>query len=373
MVDVSDCTGRVLAEDITASYDIPERDISHVDGFAVRVQDIRDVPMKLKVSEGVVREGTAVFVRTGEPVPEHADAVIPVEAVRVEENHVIIYYRPSKGSEIIPRGVDFRAGEVVLRAGHELRPQDVKLLIDLGYDKVRVYRKPKVLVVPTGSEFVEGLRRESSSAFIKGVVSAYGADCHVSEVLPDDPAVIADAVVDGLRVYDVVATIGGASIGQKDYSWRAVKSVGIDGPYFRGIKVVPGRVTSLAIVKRKPVVLLPGFIESAFTALVYVLLPLIRRLSGVPDIVAYRSIATAVVDEDLDLGTFGRKYKSFLKVRFVKLVRRDGLYIAEVIKTVSFMLSPLVKTSGYIEVPPGATGVCAGSSVTVYGVKGVFS
>ncbi|MCD6084032.1 MAG: molybdopterin molybdotransferase MoeA [Desulfurococcales archaeon] len=373
VVDVSDCTGRVLAEDITASYDIPERDISHVDGFAVRVQDIRDVPMKLKVGEGVVREGTAVFVRTGEPVPEHADAVIPVEAVRVEENHVIIYYRPSKGSEIIPRGVDFRAGEVVLRAGHELRPQDVKLLIDLGYDKVRVYRKPKVLVVPTGSEFVEGLRRESSSAFIKGVVSAYGADCHVSEVLPDDPAVIADAVVDGLRVYDVVATIGGASIGQKDYSWRAVKSVGIDGPYFRGIKVVPGRVTSLAIVKRKPVVLLPGFIESAFTALVYVLLPLIRRLSGVPDIVAYRSIATAVVDEDVDLGTFGRKYKSFLKVRFVKLVRRDGLYTAEVTKTVSFMLSPLVKTSGYIEVPPGATGVCAGSSVTVYGVKGVFS
>ena len=197
--------------------------------------------------------------------------------------------------------------------------------------------------------------------------------CRRPRIVSSRKAFIADAVVDGLRVYDVVATIGGASIGQKDYSWRAVKSVGIDGPYFRGIKVVPGRVTSLAIVKRKPVVLLPGFIESAFTALVYVLLPLIRRLSGVPDIVAYRSIATAVVDEDLDLGTFGRKYKSFLKVRFVKLVRRDGLYTAEVIKTVSFMLSPLVKTSGYIEVPPGATGVCAGSSVTVYGVRGVFS
>lgn len=372
VVDVRESPGRILAEDVVVREDIPSRDISHVDGFAIRVEDVREVPAKLRITEGAVREGTAVFVRTGEPVPDGANAVIPVEATRVEGDYVTIFYRPREGFEIIPRGVDFRAGEVVLKAGQELRPQDAKLLIELGYERVKVFRKPKVLIVPTGSEFVEGLARESSSTFIKGVVSAYGADCYVHEVLPDDPGRIAEVLREGLARYDLVATIGGASIGQRDYSWRAVRSLGIDGPYFRGIKAVPGRVTSLAIVSGKPVVLIPGFIESAFTALVYVLLPAIRRLSGASDTTAHKPLCTAVITEDVDLGVFGRKYKSFLKVRFVNLTDGSELPAAEVIKTVSFMLSPLVRSSGFIEVPPGVTELRAGDKVVVYGVRRVF-
>ncbi len=373
VVNVRDCAGRILADDINASKDVPEHNISHVDGFAVRVEDIRDIPAKLRITYEAVKNGTAVFVRTGEPVPDGANAVIPIEATRVEGKYVVIFFKPSSGSEVIPRGVDFRAGELVLKKGHELRPQDAKLLIDLGYERVKVFRKPRILIIPTGSEFAEGLVRESSSAFIEGVVSAYNADCYVHEVLPDDPTVIANAVREGLSKYDAVATVGGASIGQKDYSWKAVKSIGIDGPYFRGIKAVPGRVTSLAVVRGKPVVLLPGFVESAFTALVYVLLPLIRRLSGASDFTAHKPIATAVVNEDVDLGAYGRKYKSFLKVRFVNLIREGEVPTAEIIKTVSFMLSPLVRASGFIEVPPGATGVRAGSKVTIYGIRRVFS
>jgi len=372
VVDVRECLGRILAESITIKEDVPSHDISHVDGFAIRVEDVRDVPAKLRIAEGAVREGTAVFVRTGEPVPDGANAVVPIEATRIEGDYVTIFYRPQKGSEIIPQGVDFRAGEVVLRAGQELRPQDVKLLIELGYERVEVFRRPKVLIVPTGSEFVEGLARESSSIFVKGVASAYGAECYIHEVLPDDPGRIAEVLKEGLARYDLVATIGGASIGQRDYSWKAVKSLGIDGPYFRGIKAVPGRVTSLAIVSGKPVILIPGFIESAFTALVYVLLPAIRRLSGASDTTAHKPLCTAVITEEVDLGAFGRKYRSFLKVKFVNLTSGGELPAAEVIKTVSFMLSPLVKSSGFIEVPPGVNELRAGSRVVVYGVRGVF-
>jgi molybdenum cofactor synthesis domain-containing protein len=371
-ISVYDSIGRSLAQDIVIKEDIPIRDISHVDGFAVRTEDIRETPTRLKIFDGeYVPEGKAVFVRTGFPVPEGADAVIPIESTTVEGDTVLIHYKPRKGHEIIPKGVDFKGGEKIFSRGHELRSQDVKLLVDLGFDTVKVYRKPKVAVYPTGDEFLEGSLRESTSYFIKEILKFYGADPVRYNPLPDDPDYVADALSNATLEYDVIVTIGGSSVGKKDQVLKGLRKIGISEPYFRGIKAQPGRVTSLATVNGKPIVMLPGFIQSTFVGMIYVLLPIIRKMLDT-DMIPYKPLFRGIVKEDVKVGG---KYKPFLRVRFV--IRDDKVNESipriKILETISSMLSPIVKSSGFIEVPPGQAVIKAGSEVTVYGIRGVFN
>ena len=360
--------GRVVAVDVRVNEDVPPRELSHVDGFAVRVEDIGRVPARLRLSKGSsLGAGEAVPVRTGWPVPSGSNAVIPVESVRIDGGFVKVFYKPPRMYEVIPKGIDFRRGEVVVSRGAELMAQDVMVIASLGYEAVDVVRRPVVTVIPTGTEYVEGGGREFTSYLVCSVLRAYGALCRREQPVPDDVGLIARAVDEALRASDAVATLGGASIGNTDFTWRAVTSLR-PAKYFRGVKMQPGKVTSAAIVKGKPVVLLPGLPESAFAGLTYVLLPVVRRLLGLPMDPKIR-LGYGVIGRD---SYVGGKYLPFMRTRFVKGVGEgdEGMPVVEVIESISYMVSPMLRSLGFIEIPPHAGLLRRGEVVALYGIRG---
>ncbi len=364
-VSIRDAYGYVAAEDILSPIDFPPKDISHVEGFAVRLSSLHTLPAKLKLrmSGERVEAGEAVFVRTGEPLPIGAEAVVPVEHVLVEDDHIIVKRRPAPYSEIIGRGSDYRRGEAIVARGERIRHYHIKTLLEAGFSEVPVYRRPRVTVMPTGDEYALGERIESLGPTVCSILSHLGYPCFLHSPLPDDPGEIADALRGALVKSDAVAMIGGSSIGIKDHSWRAAVSIEESMPLFRGLRTQPGKVTSMLSISSKPVVLLPGFVQSNFVALSLALLPTLAVLEGASSIHAHRPCCKAVLDNSL---RFNPRYLSYHRIRFVSLSWDDSGYRARVMEATSYMVSPISRAEGFLLIPPGKPSLMAGESVTVH-------
>ncbi|MGH2522087.1 MAG: molybdopterin molybdotransferase MoeA, partial [Anaerolineales bacterium] len=175
-IPITQAAGRVLAEDIAATQDLPPFTNSSMDGYAVRWREVAgasaEQPLALRVSGDIpagagvpapLIEGTAMRIMTGAPIPEGADAVVPVEDTDDEGSRtggpapdvVRIFKAAKAGANLRPIGQDMRAGEVVLRAGTSLRPAAVGVLAALGYTHVSVYCQPLIAIFSTGNELCE--------------------------------------------------------------------------------------------------------------------------------------------------------------------------------------------------------------------------
>lgn len=377
-VDVRKSHGMVLAEDVYSPIDRPWTNLSHVDGFAVRVEDVRSAssvnPVKLKVVEGVdsrnahnyrIGRGEAVYVETGYPIPEGADAVIPVESVRVEEGYVYVYANVGKGYNVTPRGGDVSRGEIIARRGTVVTPALQKLLIDLGIPSVKVYRKPVIMVYGVGDELVEDvvppsttMIPNSSAYMVKGVLEYYGGVVEKTSILPDNPGVIAETISQDLEEADIVVTIGGVSMGPKDYTWTTlVEKLGATS-YFRGLRVQPGRATSGLRVRDKVIVNLPGLPQSTLTGLVFILIPLVNYLRGIG---AYIKLPyTKAKNKET---TRIEKYPGFQRVRYVELSNGYAKILSDID---SYYVKPIALADGFTIIPPGKTLVKEGEEVKVY-------
>ncbi|MCZ6788894.1 MAG: molybdopterin molybdotransferase MoeA, partial [Chloroflexi bacterium] len=194
--------GQVLAEEVIAPFDLPPADNSAMDGYAVRYEDIRgatagqpkELPVIGHVAAGQlasqeVQQGTAIRIMTGAPIPSGADTVIPFEETDEEErkaagralDYVAIRHEAPRGASVRPAGEDVRKGDVVLPQGAVLRPSELGVLASLGYDRVRVIRRPVVAIVATGDELLEpgqavspGKIYDSNSYGVAASVTRYG-------------------------------------------------------------------------------------------------------------------------------------------------------------------------------------------------------
>jgi molybdopterin biosynthesis enzyme len=368
-IETRKAVGRIVYKNIFSPEDMPQYNMSHAEGFAVRIDDITTIPARLYLQErGPLEPGKAVFVRTGDKVPENADTIVPVENVRIIDEGVIeILEKPRKMNEIIPRGVDYRRGEPIALSGEPLHPMQAKALLDHGFEEIMVYRKPRLIVIPNGDELVRGEKRESISAVVCSTLEFHGAECLVHPTLPDDEHLIRKAVLDSLEKYDGVVLLAGSSIGIKDFSWRVVKHIGFQA-YFRGLKTQPGKVTSLAVRDGKPLILLPGFIQSTFVGLVFVAIPVVKRLMGSKDIRGHHPYCHAILENDLILG---KKFQSFTRIRFVKLGINEGFIKARAYQAYSYTVSPIVNSDGFIMIPPGPLEVRKGDRFMVYQAPGL--
>lgn len=164
-VEVVNSLGRVLAEDVVASQDIPPYNCACFEGYAVRSRDTKGAtksnPVKLRVLGKVlpdtkelpiVREGEAVLLVTGAPMPLGADAIVRVEEVKLEGDHIIVSREVRELENVALKGEDIKAGEPILKAGHLIRPFDVGLLMGLGYSRIKVYAKVKIAILSVGRE-----------------------------------------------------------------------------------------------------------------------------------------------------------------------------------------------------------------------------
>ncbi len=382
-VPLPEAVGRVSAEDLRAPWDVPRRPTSLFDGYAVSSADTSEAgpssPVRLRVTgevrigedPGRLDPGCAVYVATDAYLPEGADAVIPVESVPLEGDRIVVRTPIRPGKNVLPAGADVRAGQVVLRSGERVEPRHLDLLADLGFHRIRVARRPRVAVVPVGSELSYspgesgglGRKLEVRHAVVGEAVRRNGGEPLRMPIAPDDPGEIGEILRRALSEADVVVTVGGTSIGRWDYVWTTLKSMDGFEPAFRGLRLKPGRVTSAAFVGGKPVVLLAGHYQSMIVGLVYVLLPLVRAMVGLPPEarveVGWGRLRDSVGDE---------RYAPFRRIAFARLEGEEVIPL----KTPSFCRRPVVESDGFIEIPEGVERLEAGEEVVVYAGRGLW-
>lgn len=380
VIDVRESLGRFLAEDVRAPVARPWAHISHVDGFAVRAADTSGAsstsPAVLRLVEGVdsrgahlyeIRPGEAVYVETGYPLPAGADAVIPVEATRVEGGKVYVF-RPAKpGQDVFPKGADVEEGALIARAGTRVTPMLRKLLIDLGIPEVKVFARSRAALFPVGDEIVDevvppttGKIPNSSGYAVADAIRYYGGDIVHTKILPDDPATIRDEVAAVIGDVDLVVTIGGVSLGPRDRTWSAIME-GVEARWsFRGIMVQPGRVTSGIALDGAAVINLPGLPQSTFSGSLFVLIPVLKHLQGQEPVARYPSTALTHRGEYVV-----KEYSSFRRLRFVSIDKEAGearIYP----RKGSYYVSPMALSDGVTVIPPGKVVVGDGEEIRVW-------
>jgi len=384
-VFVQEAYNRVLAEDIISEVDIPCYDVSHFDGYAVKAEDVAQAsinnPILLRVAgqsflgeefEGEINAGEAVYISTGCKVPLGANAVIPVEQVKVINGFIEVRRSVRPYENIISAGSDVKKGEKVLSQGHVLRAQDIKFLMDIKKWKVRVFKKPVVAIISVGDELTNRIEEadkkkfDSHSIMLSHLINeAGGITIHLG-VASDDVNEVKRLLIIGLEKADIVATIGGASLGEKDCCWEAANQIGTPAAIIRGIKVQPGRVSSLMMLD-KPIVMLPGHIQSTLVGFCLILLPLIRHMAG-----HMSPFSFTTLNARLSRRISVKEFASFIRVRFVKVTKVNGGYIADPILGDSPLTSVVVKANGFIMVPEGKETVEEGEEVDVHLVNGLF-
>ncbi len=378
--------GRMLAADMTAAIHIPPFANSAMDGYAVRAGDVtaaaRDVPRVLSVVMDIpagnmpargLSPGEAARIMTGAALPDGADAVVPVEQTDDEwatgaaaplPERVRIFRRVEPGDNVRPAGQDIRAGQVVLRAGMRLRPQDIGVLVSLGQVRVPVGRQPRVAIMSTGDELVDideplvaGTIRNSNSYMLAGLVATHGG-------MPFRLPVARDMVEDVRRCFqdalaqqpDVIVSSAGVSVGTHDVVRAVVNELGRVDVW--RVNLRPGKPLAFGQVQGVPFFGLPGNPVSAMVTFeIFVRPALLKLAGGGPDAIA---MTTAVVDEPLR--SDGRR--SYLRVT---LREEAGQLVARTTGTQSSgALLSLVLADGLLIIPEGVTEVAAGSRLKVW-------
>ena len=278
--------GRVLAEDISPASDVPRAHVCAKDGYLVRADGPwpGDARIVGECGPGEIAErigpGEAIEAYSGCLVEDDRAALVPAEEVRPSRGLVSIGRRPEALENLIPRGSGARAGEAVLRRGHAVTPLDVELLEMLGRRYARVYRRPSVAAISVGSEIsLEAPSRTTRYLTVGGIVRALGGDFLNMGVVGDSPGAIASAVEEALALADLVVTLGGTGPSARDVTYEAIRSLG-PSEAFRGIDVADAARSGGAVVRGKPVLMLPGPRVPALNGAVLLLAPLVTASAG---------------------------------------------------------------------------------------------
>lgn len=293
--------GRVLTEDVLAQSDLPRFDCSAMDGYAVRAADLegvdpehpRNLPVEGDIAAGdgtphTLVPGRAWRILTGAPVPEGADAIVPVEDTDGRPREVLVRRAPEEGAHIRRRGEDLTAGDLLLARGTRLGPAQVGALAAAGAGEVTVTGPVRVVVLSTGNELIPagtpagaGHITDSNGPMLAAAVREAGHYAVHAGRLPDDPGRIRDAVRHHLDHADAIVTTGGVSMGGE---YDAVKEVlsGEGSMRFTEVAMRPGKPQGFGLLGRRrvPVFTLPGNPVSALVSFEVFVRPALARRAG---------------------------------------------------------------------------------------------
>ena len=364
-VPLEDAVGRVTAEPVWAQTSSPPFDAAAMDGIAVRAAETvgasETSPVRLDA-------GAFEVVDTGDPIPGDFDAVVMREDVHSNGDAVELRAAAAPYQHVRSIGEDVSATELLLPAGHRLRPVDVAAAGASGATELLVRRQPVVTVIPTGdeirpvgSELGEGELPDTNSVMLAAQARATGCEAHRFEVVPDVPEQIAAAVRAAAARSDLVVVIAGSSAGRDDHTAAVVAEVGTLAVH--GVAVRPGHPVVLGAAERTPVLGAPGYPVSASLTFDIFAAPLLARLQGAPP--PESPVATARLARKL---ASAMGMDDWVRVR---LGRVGGQLVATPLPRGAGVLTSLVRADGLLVVPAELEGHHAGDEVSVRLLRGV--
>lgn len=374
-IALPDALGRVTAVPVWAKLSAPHYHAAAMDGYAVRAEDTagatESAPLELRVPD------QAIYVDTGDALPPHATAVVPIEAAQPmgsgadtrQPERIQIRAALPPWQHVRPTGEDMVATELVLPANQRLRPVDLGALAGCGYGSVLVRRQPLVAIIPTGTELVQagtevlpGQIIEYNSLVLGAQVQQWGGRATRWPIVADDFEKICAAVSEAASTHDLVLLNAGSSKGSEDYSARVIAALG--RVCLHGVAVRPGHPVILGVLagvgsqRPTPIVGVPGYpVSAAHTGEIFVE-PLLARWLGMA------SAAPATVT-----ATLTRKVLSpagddeYLRV---SAGRVNNQIVATPLARGAGVISSLVRADGIVRIPRFSEGYTAGTSVTVH-------
>jgi len=370
-VPLAQAAGRVLARAISSPVAVPGFARGMMDGFALRAADTHDatnesprlfviagesLPGKHYANQLTSRE--AVRIMTGAPLPDGADAVVPVELVTIRDGSVEVRMSVSPGKHVAQPGEEIRPGDAVFSAGRRLRPQDLGLLSSLGSATVPVLRRPRVRLVITGNELLPAGSRpeayripDANGPLLSALVERDGGEPLFSGLTPDDPAEILTAFRDPDA--DVILVSGGSSVGQEDYAPVLLRKHGELA--IHGLAMRPSGPAGMGRIDHRLVFLLPGNPVSCLCAYDFFAGRAIRGLGGRIQEWPYRKCRSRLIQELSSPS--GR-------VDYVRVTgNRESV---EPLPQSGSALSSTTQALGFLVVPADCEGFSAGAEVDVW-------
>lgn len=366
-VPLADAAWRILRDDIVAGEDHPPFAASTMDGYAVVAEDpspwreIVGHQTAGHVAPIEVHVGTASWVTTGAPLPPGADAVVPVEATELAEDHVIIHADHVKpGDYVRPVGVDIARGSVVLERGTTIGPAEIGLLAGLGVDPVPVSRRPRVGILSTGDELVDpwetpgpGQIRDSNRFSLEAAVEEAGGEVFWSGRGADDMATLRQTLSRLIAECDVVLTSGGVSMGDLDLIKPLLLELAT--VHFRRVFMKPGKPLTFATADSTIVVGFPGNPVSAIVGFEVFLRPALRWTQGCREVDRPR-VQVALAE--------GARPSDRIEMQRGIVTVQDGRLTARATGSqASSRLSSLVGSNALLVIPAGDEPVAPGSLV----------
>ncbi|RFU23397.1 molybdopterin molybdotransferase MoeA [Geodermatophilus marinus] len=366
---------RVLARDVVARVPLPGFDNSAMDGYAARWSEVSPGPVRLPVADDVpagrtdvrpLAPGTVQRIMTGALLPEGADVVVPVELTDGGTDVVEVRDAPAAGTHLRHAGEDIAAGAVALTAGTALGAAQLGLAAAVGVRALVVRRRPRVLVLSTGSELVEpgepllpGQVYESNSTLLAAAVTEAGGEARRLHFVPDDVDEFLTTVRAELGWADLLVTSGGVSAG----AYEVVKDAfaGLGTVEFGKVAMQPGGPQGAGTVDGVPVVTLPGNPVSSFVSFEVFVRPALRRALGHTSPGRLRAPARLTAPLRSPAGR-----RQFLRGRY------EGGEVSQVGGPGSHLVAHLARANCLVVVPEDVTELPAGASVDVVLIEGAL-
>ena len=372
-VAVSEAAGRVLAEDVVARRTQPPFPASAMDGYAARSTDLKAVPATLKVVGSVpagqaygktLKPGEAVRIFTGAPVPDGADCIVIQEDTQRDGDTVVVKDAPSPGRYIRPAGLDFRAGDTILKAGRRLSARDVGLAAAMNRPWLLVHRRPRVAILPTGDEVVLpgdpiGANQivSSNGIALAAFIAGEGGVPVQLPIAPDKTDALR-AIAEGATGADLLLTTGGASVGEHDLVRSALGSSGLSLDFWT-VAMRPGKPLMVGKYRDTPMIGLPGNPVSALVCALLFVRPALAKLQGLAE--ADAANPTARLAKDLPAND---RRQDYLRATLTR--GADGTLEATPFdKQDSSMMSLLARADCLVVRPPNAPAAKKGALVEI--------
>jgi molybdopterin molybdotransferase len=366
-----EAAGRVLREDITAAYDVPQGDNTAMDGYAVRADDIANAPVTLRVIEDLpagtiakkkLESGTAIRIMTGALLPEGADTVAHVEITDAGSDVVTVNSSLKRGTNVRYRGEDMRQGDVVLRAGQPIGAAEIGVLAGVQKTVVRVGRRPVVAIISTGDEIVDvdaprpfGKVVNSNSYSLAALIAETGAIPRMIGIVEDTLEATMKAI-ESATESDFIISTGGVSVGAYDYVKDALDSLGAETKFWQ-VAMKPGKPVVLSRVRERLYFGLPGNPVSCMVSFHLFVAPSLHKAMGQTENLTPPIVRTRI---SAALKSKGDR-RNYLRVR---VVAENGELVSHPMASQgSGVSTSMVQANGLAIAETGVTRIEAGSMV----------